>query len=161
MPEISEIDSRLPDLIETAFDAELYRRAISIPKSHEIDTWLLVVYQSHLLYLDRYGPQPVQVYQDIIEKFAKVIQRVYNATRGYLSYRDHFSKTLTDITWVIVQAITNNANNALTTIKQYIAEQAKILQKKIAVRKIDDVFRNWKAEREQRAATTLQLHLEV
>ena len=42
----------------------------------------------------------------------------------------------------IYNTITNNANNALETIKQDIAEQAKILQKKIAVRKISDVFRN-------------------
>jgi len=155
MPEISEIDSRLPALIETAFDAELYRRAISIPKSHEIDTWLLVVYQSHLLYLDRYGPQPVQVYRDITEWFAEVIRRVHNATRGY-SFRSKFRRTPTDITQAIVQTITNNANNALEIIKQQIAEQAEVLRKRIAVRKISDIFRNWKAEREQRAATTLQ-----
>ena len=37
IPEMSEIDSRLPALIEAAFDAEIYRRAISIPKSDEID----------------------------------------------------------------------------------------------------------------------------
>ena len=140
MPDMSDFDSRLPALIEAAFDAELYQRAISIPKSDEIDNWLLVVYQSHILYLDRYGPQPVQVYRDITEKFAKVIQRVHNATRGYLSYRGHFSRTPTDITRVIVQTITNNANNALEIIKQQIAKQAELLQKRIAVRKISDIF---------------------
>ena len=142
MPDMPDFDSRLPALIKAAFNAELYWRAISIPKSDEINNWLLVRYQSHMIYLDRYRPQPVHVYWDITEKFAKVIQRVHNATRGYLSYRCHFSRTLTDITWVIVQTITNNANNALETIKQDIAEQAKILQKKIAVRKISYIFRN-------------------
>ena len=155
MPDMPDFDTRLPALIEAVFDAELYWRTISIPKSDKIDNWLLVVYQSHVLYLDRYRPQPVQVYQDIAEKFAKVIQRVHNATRGYLSYRNHFSRTSTDITQVIVQTITNNANNTLETIKQDIAEQAKILQKKNPVKKISNVFQNWKVEREQRAATTL------
>ena len=51
MPEMWEIDSRLPALIEAAFDAEIYWRAISIPKSNKIDNWLLVVYQSYILYL--------------------------------------------------------------------------------------------------------------
>ena len=67
MPEMSEIDSRLPALIEAAFNTEIYRRAISIPKSNEIDNWLLVVYQSYMLYLYQYRLQSVQVYRNITE----------------------------------------------------------------------------------------------
>jgi len=112
MPEMSEIDSRLPALIEAAFNTEIYRRAISIPKSDEIDNWLLVVYQSYMLYLYRYRPQPVQVYRNITKWFAEVIKRVYNATRGF-SYRLKFQRSLVNITQEIVQTITDNANIAL------------------------------------------------
>jgi len=65
--EMLEIDSRLPALIEAAFDTEIYQRAISILKSDKIDNRLLLVYQSYMLYLYQYGPQPVQVYHDITE----------------------------------------------------------------------------------------------
>ena len=52
MPEISEIDSRLPTLIKAAFDAEIYKRAISFSTNNYIDDLVLAIYQSYILYLD-------------------------------------------------------------------------------------------------------------